>query len=216
VNSLHARDRSKSKFPQFFLQSKRSFPMVRCAQVVLVLLAGASAAAHAAPVTYKFDPDHTWTTWEARHFGTSTYRGRFDKKEGTVTIDRAAKKGKVEVTIDLTSVNTGVDHLNHHLQEADFFDSEKFPTATFVGEDFRFDGDSVSEVRGQLTLKGKTVPVTLKASGFNCYQHPMLKREVCGGDFSATINRSDWGVSFGVPFVADEVHLLIEVEAARQ
>ena len=133
------------------------------------------------------------------------------------TIDRAAKTGKVEFTVDLTSVDTGVEHLNHHLQEADFFDSEKFPMATFVGEDFRFDGNDVSQVRGQLTLKGKTRPVTLKGTGFNCYENPLLKREVCGGDFSATINRADWGVSFGGPFpVGNEVRLLIEVEAIRQ
>src|SRR5467141_3961486 len=109
--------------------------MHRFAQAVLALLAGAATAAQAQPVTYKFD-----------------------KKEGEVTIDRAAKTGKVEFTVDLTSVNTGVEHLNHHLQEADFFDSEKFPMATFVGEDFRFDGNDVSQMRGQLTLKGKTRP----------------------------------------------------------
>jgi len=186
-------------------------------QVVLALLAVVGAAAHAAPVTYKIDPTHTWTTWEARHFGTSTFRGRFAKKEGSVTIDPAAKTGKVQITIDLTSVDTGVDHLNQHLQEADFFDSEKFPTATFVGDSFRFDGNSVSEVTGQLTMKGKTLPVTLKGSGFNCYQNPVLKREVCGGDFSATLDRSAWGISFGGPFpVGNEVRLLIEVEAIRE
>ncbi len=191
--------------------------MIRCAQFfLLVLPAGASAVVRAGPVTYKLDPTHTWTTWEVRHFGTSTYRGRFDRKQGTVTIDRAAKTGKVELTIDLTSVNTGVDPLNHHLQEPDFFDVEKYPTATFVGEDFRFDGDDVSQVRGQLTLKGKTRPVTLKASGFNCYQNPLLKREVCGGDFSTTIDRSDWVISYGGPFpVGNEVRLAIELHGIR-
>jgi polyisoprenoid-binding protein YceI len=191
--------------------------MHRFAQIVLVALAGFGAAAQAEPVTYKLDPNHTWVTWEARHFGTSTYRGRFDKKDGAVTIDRAAKTGKVELTIDLTSVDTGVDHLNHHLQEPDFFDAQKYPTATFVGEQFRFDGDSVSQVSGQLTMRGKTAPVTLQASGFNCYQNPMLKREVCGGDFSATIDRTVWGISFGAPFpVGNEIKLLIEVEGVHQ
>lgn len=183
----------------------------------LFVLLCAAVAARAQPVTYKFDPNHTWVTWEARHFGTSTYRGRFDRKEGSVTLDRAARTGRVELTIDLTSVDTGVDHLDHHLQEADFFDAQKYPTATFVGEDFRFDGDNVARVTGQLTLRGRSAPVTLTATGFSCYQNPMLKREVCGGDFSATLNRSDWGVSFGAPFpVAEQVKLLIEVEGIRQ
>jgi polyisoprenoid-binding protein YceI len=191
--------------------------MYASVQVALALLACACAAARAEPVTYKLDPTHTWTTWEVRHFGTSTYRGRFDRKEGSVTIDRFAKTGKVELTIDLTSVDTGVELLNHKLQEAEFFNSETYPTATFVGEEFRFDGDDVSQVKGQLTMKGKTRPVTLRASSFNCYQNPLLKREVCGGDFSATISRSDWGVSYGAPFpVGDEVRLDIEVEAVRQ
>lgn len=191
--------------------------MHRIAQLALALLAGAGATAQAEPVTYKLDPTHTWTTWEARHFGTSTFRGRFDRKEGTVTLDRAARTGRVELTIDLTSVDTGADHLNHRLQESDFFDTGNFPTATFVGQDFRFDGDDVSQVTGQLTLKGKTRPVTLKASGFNCYQNPLLKREVCGGDFSATIDRTAWGVSAYAPFpVGGDVRLSIEVEAIRQ
>jgi polyisoprenoid-binding protein YceI len=107
--------------------------------------------------------------------------------------------------------------LNHRLQEAEFFDAQKYPTATFVGEEFRFDGDSVSQVRGQLTLKGTTRPVTLKASAFNCYQNPLLKREVCGGDFSVTISRSDCGITYGAPFpLGDEVRLDIEVEGVRQ
>jgi len=191
--------------------------MHRSIQIVLALLALVGASAQAVPVTYAIDPTHTWTTWEAKHFGTSTFRGRFDKKEGSVTIDRAAKTGKVEISIDLKSVNTGVEHLNNHLQEPEFFDTEKFPTATFVGTDFRFDGDSVSQVTGQLTMKGKTAPVTLKATGFNCYQNPMLKREVCGGDFSTTLNRTDWGVSFGAPYpVGSEIRLLIQVEAIQQ
>jgi polyisoprenoid-binding protein YceI len=189
----------------------------RLVRIVLLLLAGAATGAAAEPVTYKFDPTHTWITWEVRHFGTSTYRGRFDRKEGAVTIDAAARTGRVELTIDLTSVDTGVQLLDHRLQEADLFDAGTFPTATFVGEDFRFDGDGVSQVRGQLTLKGRTRPVTLKGLDFNCYQNPLLKREVCGGDFSATIDRSDWRVSYGGPFpVGYEVRLLIEVEAIRQ
>jgi polyisoprenoid-binding protein YceI len=190
--------------------------MQRAVCVMFAALA-AAAAARAEPVTYKVDPTHTWTTWEVRHFGTSTYRGRFDRKEGTVTVDRAGRTGRVQLTIDLTSVDTGVGLLDHKLQEPDFFDAGKFPTATFVGEEFRFDGDSVSEVRGQLTMKGVTHAVTLKATGFNCYQNPLLRREVCGGDFSATLNRADWGVSYGGPFpVGNEVKLSVEVEAIRE
>ena len=101
-----------------------------------------------------------------------------------VQFDRAAKTGKVEVTLDISSISTGVENFNKHLQSADFFDAAKFPTAKFVGDKFSFDGDKVTEVAGTLTLRGQTHPVTLKATNFNCFNHPMIRREVCGGDFT--------------------------------
>jgi len=183
------------------------------AVAALALAIGAQAQA----ATYAIDPTHTFVTYEVGHFGTSTNRGRFDKKEGTVQFDKAAKTGKVEVVFDLKSVSTGVEMMNKHLQSADFFDSAKFPEAKFVGDKFVFNGDKVSEVVGSLTLRGKTLPVTLKASNFNCYINPMLKREVCGGDFSTTIKRSQWGVDYGLEVgVPDDVRLLIQVEAVKQ
>ena len=167
--------------------------------------------------TYVIDPTHTFVTYEVSHFGTSTNRGRFDKKEGTVTFDRAAKTGKVEVVFDLASVSTGVAPMDKHLQGADFFDTAKHPSAKFVGDKFVFNGDKVSEVVGMLTLRGKTLPVTLKASNFNCYMNPMFKREVCGGDFETTIKRSQWGVNYGLQFgIPDDVRLEIQIEAIKQ
>ncbi|HYN58887.1 MAG TPA: YceI family protein [Rubrivivax sp.] len=172
---------------------------------------------HAQGATYAIDPTHTFVTYEVSHFGTSTNRGRFDKKEGTVQFDKAAKTGKVEVVFDLKSVSTGVEMMNKHLQNADFFDSDKFPQAKFVGDKFVFNGDKVSEVVGTLTLRGKSMPVALKATNFNCYANPILKREVCGGDFETTIKRSQWGVNYGLELgIPDDVRLLIQVEAVKQ
>jgi hypothetical protein len=107
-----------------------------------------------------------------------------------VQFDRAGKAGKVEISFDATSVNTGTAAFDKHLQGPDFFDAAKHPTIKFTSDKFSFNGDNVSEVTGQLTLLGKTAPVTLKANQFTCYQSPMLKREVCGGDFETTIDRS--------------------------
>jgi polyisoprenoid-binding protein YceI len=177
----------------------------------------ALGTAQAAPATYAIDPSHTFATFEILHFGTSTYRGRFDKKQGSVTIDTAAKTGKVELNIDLNSVSTGVEALNKHLQSKDFFNTAEFPTAKFVADEFSFAGDKVSEVTGTLTFLGKTQPVTLKATRFGCYTNPMLKREVCGGDFDATLLRSQWGMGYGMPAVLpDAVRLLVQVEAIQQ
>jgi len=180
-------------------------------------LAGAAGAARAEAATYAIEPTHTYVTFEISHFGTSTNRGRFDKKEGSVTIDRAAKTGKAEITIDTTSINTGSDGFNKHLKSADLLNTEKNPTAKFVGDKFTFNGDKVAEIAGTLTLNGKTNPVVLKAQNFNCYMSPMIKKEVCGGDFDTTIVRSQYDIKFGLDWgFPDNVHLVIQVEGIKQ
>jgi polyisoprenoid-binding protein YceI len=184
--------------------------------LLLTALLACTAAAQAQSATYAVDPTHTFVTWEAKHFGTSTSRGRWDKKEGSITLDKAAKTGRVEITIDMGSISTGTGRFDGHLKSDDFFAVEKFPTAKFVGDKFVFNGDKVASVSGMLTIRDKTNPVTLTATHFNCFDHPMLKREVCGGDFEATIQRTQWGVNYGLPFSPDSVRLLIQVEAVKQ
>jgi polyisoprenoid-binding protein YceI len=174
-------------------------------------------AAQAQSATYTIEPTHTFVSFEISHFGTSTNRGRWDKKEGTVQFDRAAKTGRVELSIDMASINTGVAPFDGHLKSKDFFNVAQHPVAKFVGDKFVFAGDKVSAVEGTLTLLGKSQPVTLKANLFNCYTNPIFKREVCGGDFEATIQRSQWGIGYGMPAVApDNVRLVIQVEAIKQ
>ncbi|MCB1995629.1 MAG: polyisoprenoid-binding protein [Rhodoferax sp.] len=191
--------------------------MNRTLKTLVAALAAAPLLASAAPATYAVDPTHTSVFFEALHFGTSTNRGRFVKNSGTVTFDRAGKSGKVELTLDMTGISTGVARFDGHLASADFFDVANHPTASFVGDKFVFDGDKVTAVEGQLTMRGKTNPVTLKAVRFNCYENPMLKREVCGGDFETTIKRSLWGVNWGLQMgVADDTKLIVQVEAIKQ
>ncbi len=183
----------------------------------LLTAAALALALPAQAANYAIDPTHTFVFYEIGHFGTSTNRGRFDRKEGTVQFDRAAKTGRVEISFDLAAISTGVAPLDKHLQSADFFDTAKHPSAKFVGDKFVFNGDKVAEVGGTLTMLGKSVPVTLKAQQFNCYLNPMLKREVCGGDFATTLQRSQWGMNWGLNMgVPDEVRLLIQVEAIKQ
>jgi polyisoprenoid-binding protein YceI len=182
----------------------------------LVLGLGHTTAAQAQFATYNTDPSHTFVTWEATHFGTSTSRGRFDKKDGSIQIDRAAKTGRIDITIDTTSINTGLAPFDKHLQSKDFFDTANHPTARFVADRLTFDGDKVQTVAGQLTLLGKTLPLSMTAVRFNCYDHPFFKREVCGGDFEATVQRSLWGMTYGLPGIPDNIKLLIQVEAVKQ
>ena len=184
--------------------------------LLITALLAAVGAAQAQSATYALDPTHTTVFFEAKHFGTSTNRGRWDKKEGTITYDKAAKTGKVDVTLDMNSISTGVAPFDGHLKSKDFFAAAEFPTAKFVGDKFTFNGDKLASVAGELTLHGKTNPVTLTANGFNCYENPMLKREVCGGDFETTIQRSQWGITYGLPGIPDAVRIVIQIEAVKQ
>ena len=178
-------------------------------------LAAAALPAHAAD--YVTEPTHTSAAFEISHFGAGINRVRFDKEEGAIKFDPAAKTGSVDLTIDAASLSSGVAPFDRHLKSAELFDVEKHPTIKFVSDKFHFDGNKVSAVDGKLTIKGQTHPVTLKAKQFACYQSPMLKREVCGGDFEAVIDRTQWGLGYGMGMVAGkEVKLVATVEAIKQ
>ena len=179
---------------------------------------GHASVALAQSATYAIDPTHTFVMFEVKHFGTSTNRGRWDKKEGTVQFDKTAKTGKVDISIDAASISTGTAGFDGHLKSADFFDVANNPKISFTSTAWKFDGDKVTEVSGDLTMRGKTGPVTMKATNFGCYTNQRLQREVCGGDFETTIMRSQWGVSFGSAngLIPEPVKLLIQVEAIKQ
>ncbi|MGO4394643.1 YceI family protein [Variovorax sp. M-6] len=164
--------------------------------------------------SYVVDPTHTFVNYEMGHYGTTTNRGRFSTKDGQVKIDPAGTTGKIDITMDISSINTGVDLLNRHLLSKDFFNVAEFPTARFVADQIDFSGDKVTQVNGTLTLMGKSRPVVLKANRFNCYLSPLINRQICGGDFETTVERSQWGISWGLAFgFEDKVRLLVQVEA---
>lgn len=189
---------------------------VRLARVMLATVATfAATAALAAPVTYTLDPDHTYPSFEADHMGgLSTWRGKFNRSSGTVIVDREAGNGMLAVTIDTTSLDFGHDKLNEHAMSADMFDVAKFPVATYTGKLVKFVDGAPTEVQGELTLKGVTKPVVLQIGRFACKPHPMLKKEACGADATATFDRDAFGVDYGKAYGFDMQTLLrIQVEA---
>jgi polyisoprenoid-binding protein YceI len=191
--------------------------MTKFSLLAVVAALGFTAAAHAESATYAIDPSHTFATFEIGHMGTSTNRGRFNKTAGTVTVDKAAKTGALDVTIDTTSLDTGTAAFTKHISSDEMLNVAAFPTAHVVATKFVFNGDKIAEIDGTLTLMGKTNPVVLKAQNYNCYMSPMVKREVCGGDFDTTIVRSQYGVTYGLNYgFPDTVHLVIQVEAVKQ
>lgn len=183
---------------------------------LLAIAASLSTAAIAAPETYVIDGTHTLPRFEYSHLGYSVQLSRFDKTSGTITIDRAAKTGSVDVVIDAKSVDTGYPVFNGHIQGEDFFDTEKYPTITYKSNSVKFDGDNVASVDGDLTIKGITKPVTLTVKSFMCMPHPMMKKDACGATATATVKRSDFNAGKYAPYVSDEVLLTIPVEAVKQ
>jgi polyisoprenoid-binding protein YceI len=184
------------------------------------LVAAFAALATAVPAaaameTYTIDSRHTFPSFEVMHFGVSLQRGRFNKTSGTVKVDTEARQGSIDVTIDAASVDTGLDKLEEHVRAEDFLDASKYPTITFKGSQMAFDGTNLKSVTGELTMRGVSKPVTLDAQHFTCRVHPMNKKQMCGGEFTAHIKRSDWGIKYAIPALADEMLLRINVEAYR-
>jgi polyisoprenoid-binding protein YceI len=177
-------------------------------------LAQAPAAA-VPPVIYRLDPQHSFVTFEVVHFGTSTSRGRFGPINGEVTLDRARRQGEVALRVATGQVDTGVAVFNARLRQSDLLGSTEHPEAYFVARQFRFEGDRVAEVRGEFTLRGISQPLSLKASQFSCRNDHETQEEVCGGDFEGQILRSDFGATFGLPLIGNQVRLLVQVEGRR-
>ena len=175
-----------------------------------------AAAAVADPPGYALDPTHTFVHWEVVHMGTSTIRGRFDRSIGNVQFDAKAQRLDVGISIDTASVNSGVKVLDTLLRGESMLASSANPQAYFTARGARFEGEVPREIRGEFTLRGISQPLSLKALRWNCVLNPLFRREVCGGDFEAQIDRSAFGITHSLPFVADKVRLLIQVEGVRQ
>lgn len=173
-------------------------------------------ALHVQAAPYGIDPTHTFVTVEVLHGGLSTLRLRFDRKQGSVQLDLPARSGQVELTLQMDSINSGVPAFDARLKSGEFFDVARHPTARFVGDRFVFAGEHVAEVSGVLTLRGQSLPVSFKALNFNCYTSPLFRRQVCGGDFETTLQRSQWGLGALPAAAADSVRLLVQIEAIRQ
>jgi len=178
----------------------------------LVLLA--APLAQAAPVTYNVDPTHTYPSFEADHMGISTWRGKFDKTTGSVTMDREAGTGTLDIVVDMKSADFGLPALDKVAKGKELFDADKYPKAHFKGTLEGFADGAPTRATGTLEMHGKTNPVTLDIKKFKCIQHPMLKREVCGADVYATIDREQFGMDAGKAYgFSMAVDLRIQVEA---
>jgi len=180
----------------------------------LVIVAGASISAFAAINTYTIETHHTYPSLEMSHMGISVWRGKFNKSSGTVSLDRAAKTGSVDIQTDINSVDFGHDLMNQHAVAADWLNAAQFPSMQYKGT-IQFNGDMPAAVDGQLTLRGVTKPLKLKINTFKCIDHPFYKKEVCGADAEGELNRTDFGVTKYAEGDAAKIRLRIQVEAIK-
>ena len=182
----------------------------------LTLAAALSAPAFAAPETYALDSAHSFPRFSYNHFGYSTQVSRFNKTTGKIVYDKEAKTASVDILIDATSVDSGFPVFNEHLRGEDFFDTTKYPTATFKSTKVIFEGDKPSAIEGDLTIKGITKPVTLTVTSFHAMPHPMRKKDAIGANAFTVIKRSEFNAGKHVPYVGDEVRIDIGVEAIKE
>lgn len=163
---------------------------------------------------YTIDPTHTSVVWFVNHFGFSNPSGKFSDIEGSIVFDeKFPQKSVVEVTIKTAVLNTGFAKFDAHLKSADFFNVEKFATAKFVSKKIKVIGKNKAKIEGELTLLGISKPLTLDATFNKLGVNPINQKSTIGFSATSTITRSEFGINYAVPNVADKVNLLIEVEA---
>lgn len=173
----------------------------------------ASLPAHAQ--TYTIEPTHTYPSFEIGHNGISFWRGKFTHTSGSITLDRAAKTGSVDITVDPSSIDMGLAKMDEHARGKDFFNVASYNKITYKGRITQWNGDVPQAVEGEMTLLGVSKPFNLEIRSFKCIMHPMLKREVCGADAHGSFKRSDFGMKYGLPTQGDEAKVAIQVEALK-
>lgn len=189
---------------------------------VALLAVALPLSAVAAPENYTIDPFHTYPNFEVNHLGMSTMRGQFTKSTGKFSIDRAAKTGTLEITVQTASITTGDGDKagrprsrDEHLRSPDFFSVAEFPTMIYKSTGVKFNGDNPGTIDGNLTLLGATKPVSLHVENWKCGPSPASKKEMCGGNASGSFKRSDFGMKYAVPNVGNEIKLWIEIEGYK-
>jgi polyisoprenoid-binding protein YceI len=175
-----------------------------------------SVAARAEVETYKIDATHSSVGYSLRHI-LSKFTSNFTKLEGTITVDRAdLEKSSVEATIDVAALNTASEGRDKHIKGEDFFDTAKFPTATFKSKSWKKTGENTFDVTGDLTLKGVTKEVVLKTTLLGFGEGMKPGSILSGWEATTTIKKSDFnmaGPAMLQKALGDEVAISINIEA---
>jgi len=169
----------------------------------------------AATETYTFDPNHTSVNWQINHLGFSNPTGKW-YANGTLELDSAkVQNSKVNITIKVGDMVTGLPELDEHLKGKLFFDVEKFPTATFVSDKIDVTGSESAKIHGKLTVHGVTKPITLTVKLNKKGANPLNNKITMGFTGTAELKRSDFNMNTLLPNLGDDVKLSIEAEAVK-
>jgi polyisoprenoid-binding protein YceI len=190
------------------------FLQIMMQQAVLAIIVMFTPVVYAMD-TYKLDESHSYVNWQISHFGFSSPSGKW-LATGTLELDKdKPQDSKVNVTINVADMITGLPELDKHLKSEDFFDTAKYPTATFVSNKVTLTGKDTAKVLGMLTVHGVTKPVTLNVRLNKAGMSPISNKMTAGFSATAVIKRSDFGISAYLPGLGDEVKLTIETEAVK-
>jgi len=182
---------------------------------LLTFLIAALLPAGAFAAKYEIDPAHTFPNFSINHLGFSDVFGRFGHTEGSFVIDPENKQASVSIIIDVESIDTGHVKRDDHLRSPDFFNAVEFPEIIFQSTNVAWDGGSIDTIEGELTILGVTNPVTLQVTHMHCSVHPLNKKDTCGFNALTTVSRSEWGVTYGVPNIGDEITLMLGIEGFK-
>ena len=184
--------------------------------VLSALVAMFATAQVLAADRFTLDPTHTFPSFEIRHQGVSVMRGKFNRTGGQVVLDPDGGDSLIDVTVDATSVDTGMEDLNQKLRGIAFFNTATYPEIHFTAHHVEYSDGKPVTAEGNLTMLGQTRPMTLEIRDFACTLQFLTRRPLCGADVHAQLRRSDFGMNFGIPLIGDEVKLAIEVEGFRE
>jgi polyisoprenoid-binding protein YceI len=181
----------------------------------LCVVAFLASSVHAAD-TYKVDPVHSSVIFRIQHAGVSYFYGRFNDKDGTVTVDESdPTKDSFDVSVKADSIDTNQPNRDKHLKSGDFFSTQEFPAISFKSTAVKAAGDNKLEVTGDLTLHGATKSITVTLDRTGTADIPRMGHRT-GFEGTLTIKRSDYGMNKMLDVLGDEVKLMISIEAAKQ
>lgn len=186
--------------------------LLRCCVITAAVAAPAAEAAD-----YRLDPEHTFVYFSVSHAAMATAYGRFNGVEGTLSMDRDAGTGALNVVLDAASVDTNHKRRDDHLRSPDFLNAVEFPEIVYRSTKVTFDDGDGARVDGELTLLGQSRPLSLRVTDITCGVHMFTKKDSCGFHATGTVKRSDYGMSYALPDgVGDELNLMLSTEAVKQ